>query len=106
MRRKIAQFAKALRKDTSGVILPYVTIMLVVIVGASLLAVDGARYMSLQTQMQAATDALALAGAAELNGQTGARSRATTAVTNFVSNRLSGMGINTPIQNATPVFYS
>ena len=32
--------------DTSGVILPYVTVMLVVIVGLSVLALDGARLMS------------------------------------------------------------
>ena len=42
--------------------LPYVTVMLVVIIGVSLLAVDGSRFMSLQTQMQNAADALALAG--------------------------------------------
>ena len=53
---------KSLWQDTSGIMLPYVTMMLVVIIGLSLLAVDGARYMSLQTQMQAAADALALAG--------------------------------------------
>ena len=46
------QFAKALWNDTSGIILPYVTMMLVVIVGLSVLALDGARLMSLQTQLQ------------------------------------------------------
>src|SRR5258707_6389456 len=34
--------------DTDGIILPYVTVMLVVIVGVSVLALDGSRYMSLQ----------------------------------------------------------
>jgi hypothetical protein len=41
--------------------------MLVVIVGISVLALDGARYMSLQTELQNRADALALAGAAELD---------------------------------------
>ena len=75
--KKIMRLARDLWHDASGVILPYVTLMLVVIVGLSLLALDGARYMSLQTQMQAAADAMALAGAAELNGKSGARARAT-----------------------------
>ena len=64
---------KSLWQDTSGIMLPYVTVMLVVIIGGSLLAVDGARFMSLQTQMQAAADALALAGARELNGKSDAK---------------------------------
>src|SRR6516165_10675090 len=64
--KKGTQFAKAFWDDTTGVILPYVTIMLLVIVGLSVLALDGARLMSLQTQLQNGADALALAGAAEL----------------------------------------
>ncbi len=47
--KKGTQFAGAFWNDTSGVILPYVTIMLVVMVGLSVLALDGARLMSLQT---------------------------------------------------------
>ena len=42
----------ALWADTDGVILPYVTMMLVVIIGISVLALDGARCMYLQTQLQ------------------------------------------------------
>ena len=40
---------------------PYVAVMLPVLVGFALLALDGSRRMSLQTQMQAAADSLALA---------------------------------------------
>ena len=101
---------KSLWQDTSGIILPYVTVMLVVIIGLSLLAVDGARYMSLQTQMQAAADALALAGARELNKRTlnglTPQQRATNAINNLVTNGLAGMGITTPVTASTPVFYS
>jgi Flp pilus assembly protein TadG len=68
--------------DTSGLMLPYVTVMLPVLVGFGLLALDGARYMSLQTQMQEAADALALAGARELNQQSGAQTRAIDAMAN------------------------
>ena len=59
MKDKILSLAKALYSDTSGIILPYVTLMLVAIVGIAVLALDGARYMSLQTQLQSAADALA-----------------------------------------------
>jgi Flp pilus assembly protein TadG len=57
----IAQSIKAFWGDTDGVILPYVTMMLVVVVGVSVLALDGSRYFSLQTQLQNGADALALA---------------------------------------------
>src|SRR5947199_8238620 len=74
------QFAQTLWNDTSGIILPYVTMMLVVIVGLSVLALDGARVMSLQTQLQNGADALALAGAAELDRLRDAETRGCTAI--------------------------
>ena len=77
---KIAQSIKAFWDDTDGVMLPYVTLMLVVIVGVSVLALDGSRYMSLQTQLQNGADALALAGAAELDRTPTAIERATKAI--------------------------
>ena len=72
---------RGLWTDTDGIILPYVTVLLVVIVGMSALALDGARYVSLQTQLQNGADQLALAAAAELNGQPGAIDRANAAIT-------------------------
>jgi Flp pilus assembly protein TadG len=77
---KIAASVRAFWGDTDGVILPYVTMMLVVIVGVSVLALDGSRYMSLQTQLQNGADALALAGAAELDRTPTAIERATHAI--------------------------
>jgi hypothetical protein len=86
---------------------PYVGVLLIlVIIPLVLLAVDGARYQSLQTQMQAAADAAALAGAAELNGQPGAMSRATDAINNYLSNYLSGMGTTNRVQFSAPAYYS
>jgi hypothetical protein len=83
--------------------------MLTALVGFGLLALDGARFMSLQTQMQAAADALALAGARELNQQSGAQTRAINAMANSygsatVPNTLSGMG-STPTLTYTYTFY-
>src|SRR5262249_58965061 len=78
-------FAKSFCADTQGLILPYVTMMLIVIIGVSVLALDGARYMSLQTQLQNGADALALAGAAELDRLPDARTRAVRALDNLVA---------------------
>ena len=80
MAAKIEQLVKAFWGNTDGVILPYVTVMLVVIVGVSVLALDGSRYMSLQTQLQNGADALALAGAAELDRTPTAIERANKAI--------------------------
>src|SRR5690348_7362761 len=86
--KKGTQFARAFWNDTGGVILPYVTVMLVVIVGVSVLALDGSRYMSLQTQLQNGADALALAGAAELDRTPTAIARATHAINRLITNSL------------------
>src|SRR5437016_14075872 len=91
--RRLAAGTRSLWADTEGVILPYVTIMLVVIVGVSVLALDGARVVSLQTQLQAGADALSLAGAAELDQTSSAITRANLAIDNLVTNStLPGMG--------------
>jgi uncharacterized membrane protein len=91
----LANFYRAVRSlwaDTDGVILPYVTIMLAVIVGVSVLALDGARVVSLQTQLQKGADAFALAGAAELDQTADAITRANNAIDNIVTNStLRGM---------------
>jgi Flp pilus assembly protein TadG len=89
---------------------PYVAVMLPVLVGFALLALDGSRRMSLQTQMQAAADSLALAGARELNKRPGAESRAISAMANAhapmkSSNTLFGVG-SSPTLDYTFVFYS
>src|SRR5437899_872963 len=76
--------------------------MLVVIVGFSVLALDGARYMSLQTQLQQGADALALAGAAELDKLPGARDRATAAINNILTNKtLFGTGADVNVRLAS-----
>jgi Flp pilus assembly protein TadG len=108
----MASFVSALWKDTRGVILPYVTVLLVVFIGVSLLALDGARYVSSQTQMQSDADALALAGAQELDNKTGAILRATAAINNLLSNQSFGMGVapaivlDTSAPNGGITFYS
>ena len=86
--------------DTQGVILPYVTVMLVVIIGVAVLALDGARYMELQTQLQSGADASALAAAAELDRTPTAIQRALNAINKF------GNGLNQNIKIADTKFLS
>ena len=98
--KKIMQFIKGFWSDTQGVILPYVTVMLVVIIGVAVLALDGARYMALQTQLQSGADALALAAAAELDRTPTAIDRALNAISKF------GSGPNQNIRIANTRFLS
>src|SRR6266571_4959691 len=103
---KIGPLAKRFWDDTSGVILPYVTIMLVVIVGLSVLALDGARLMSLQTQLQNGADALALAGAAELDRLPDAETRARMAIERLLTNStLFGSAASRTIKVSNIQFY-
>src|SRR5262245_2912884 len=104
---KDAQCARAFWDDTSGVILPYVTIMLVVIVGLSVLALDGARLMSLHTQLQNGADALALAGAAELDRLPDSETRAGPALERLLTNStLFGSAASRTIAVSKIEFYS
>jgi hypothetical protein len=85
--------ARQLWNDRDGVILPYVAIMLIVIFGLSALAVDASRLMTVQTQLQDAADALALAGAAELDRRPDSIIRAEAAIHDLVTNPVPGAGI-------------
>ncbi|MBV8439906.1 MAG: hypothetical protein JO312_04965, partial [Hyphomicrobiales bacterium] len=109
-RRSLIVGSRRLWGDTSGLMAPYVAVMLPVLVGFALLALDASRRMSLQTQLQAAADALALAGARELNKQPGAQARASAAMANAFAaskpaNTIFGMGWS-PTLTYSFAFYS
>jgi hypothetical protein len=74
--------------------------MLIVIIGVSVLAVDGARYMELQTRLQNEADAVALAAAAELDRTPTAIQRALNAISKF------GSGSNQNVKVANIKFLS
>jgi Flp pilus assembly protein TadG len=69
-------FLRRFLRDERGIAALYIGLSSVLLLGATALAFDLARVMSLQTELQSAADAAALAGAAELDRQTGAISRA------------------------------
>src|ERR1700730_4885075 len=81
--------------------------MLVIVVGVALLALDGARFMSLQTQLQNGADALALAGAAELDRLPDSEMRAINAINHLLTNStLFGSGSDRDVRVAGISFYS
>lgn len=75
------------RRDQHGGLAAPLALLLPVLMGFTMLAIDGGRYMNLHTSVQAGADALALAGAAELDGRPDALTRADRAVRNLVSNQ-------------------
>ncbi|CDX60915.1 conserved hypothetical protein [Mesorhizobium plurifarium] len=72
--------------DQRGIAMILVSIMLPVLVGFALLAIDMSRANGLHSDLQKGVDALALAGAAELDGNPDAITRANRAVTNLLAN--------------------
>lgn len=80
--------------DERGAALILVTVMLPVLVGFSLLAIDMSRVNNLHNDLQKAADAFALAAAAELDGQADAHTRANLALATLVQNssRFSDLG--------------
>ncbi|MFN4140911.1 pilus assembly protein TadG-related protein [Aestuariivirga sp.] len=75
----------SLHADQSGMVLIYVTLLLPVIVGFALLAVDVGRFTTLQSSLQHGSDALALAGAAELDRRPDAITRSESAMNTFIT---------------------
>ena len=73
------------RNARGGFVVP-LALTLPVLFGFAMLAIDGGRLFNLQTSLQAAADALAVAGAAELDGKLESIARANAAIANLVAN--------------------
>ncbi|KAA3448773.1 hypothetical protein C7I87_20550 [Mesorhizobium sp. SARCC-RB16n] len=76
---------RAFWNDQRGVAMLFAAILVPVLVGLSLLALDMSRANGLHNDMQKGADAYALAAAAELDGNTDAISRANRAVANLLT---------------------
>jgi Flp pilus assembly protein TadG len=85
--RRMLHLGRRLARDEGGAVLIYVSIALTVFMGFAALVIDGGRLFTLDTELQSHADALALAGAAELDGSTGAWTRANAAMANLVQNK-------------------
>ncbi len=89
LRQKFERALRKFRRDESGMALIYVTIALPVIIGFSLLAIDVGRLTTLQSSLQNGADALALAGAGELDRRPDAIVRANRAIDNLITSNQS-----------------
>ena len=84
--QKLAGIVQRFQSDARGAILVPLALALPVLFGFGMLAIDGGRYFNLQTSLQSGADALALAGAAELDAKPDSIVRANRAIDTLVSN--------------------
>lgn len=84
--RRVRAACTALARDRDGSALFYTTLSLPVLVGFAVLAIDGSRFMNLNSTLQHAADGLALAAAGELDRSPSACDRAVKALTNLIEN--------------------
>ncbi len=77
---------KSLARDTSGAVAIYIAIVAPVMLGVGALSIDLGRLMTLNTELQGAADAAALAGARELDRFPGAMEKAAAAAVAAVVN--------------------
>ncbi|MGH7249191.1 MAG: pilus assembly protein TadG-related protein, partial [Pseudomonadota bacterium] len=87
LRGKIATFAA----DHTGAVLPFVASTIIGMLAFATLATDVSRYLDLQTQLQKAADAFALAAAAELDGTPTAITRANAAISTLMAGQNSSV---------------
>src|SRR3954465_6085271 len=78
--------AYSICRNDDGAVAPPVALSLVALIAAGGIAFDYARLASMDTELQSAADQAALAGASQLDGQSGACDRARAAAAHMVSN--------------------
>ncbi len=100
-------FHTALWRDTRGAVLIYVTVGLSVLLGGAALVVDAGRLYTMNSELQAAADAFALACAAELDRGADSHTRATLAVNTLVANNdIYSQNASSGIVAQAPIFLS
>jgi Flp pilus assembly protein TadG len=102
--------ALRLLNSRDGAVAPIIALSLTALVAVGGLAFDYSRVASMDTELQSAADQAALAAATQLDGQDGARDRATAAARNLFSNLTyfandgGGTAVDVPATNIS--FYS
>lgn len=92
--------------EDKGAIAPTFAIGLFVLIGMAGISFDYARLATLDTELQTAADQAALAAASQLDGRSGAITRATNAASGLVTNKtIFGDNGGTAVAIATPTFY-
>ncbi|MDB2437950.1 Tad domain-containing protein [Hellea sp.] len=82
----IPTFFKSFAKNTGGSVAIWAAFSTPVLVGGAALSVDASRLYNMDNEMQSASDALARAGAAELDQRSDSLERSKRAIQNLVSN--------------------
>ncbi|WP_157846822.1 pilus assembly protein TadG-related protein [Sphingobium fuliginis] len=77
---------KSLLQSTGGAVAPTVALSLFALIAAGGIAFDYARLAGMDSELQSAADQAALAAASQLDGATGACSRAANAARNLIAN--------------------
>ena len=85
-RASVKRSLRAFRRDQRGAVAVWAVLIAPPLLGVAALAVDLSRIYSAQAEMQTAADALARAGAFELDGSSTAITRANRAIDNLVAN--------------------
>ncbi len=83
---KRARGLRSLWRDRRGAVTIYVVISMPMLLGIGALSIDLGRLMSVNTELQSAADAAAMAGAVELDQKLGARDRARATAAGAVAN--------------------
>ncbi len=100
---RLKKFWTDLHADKSGIAVAYIGIAIPVLIGFSLLAIDVGRMSTLQSSLQHGADALALAGAGELDRSPTAITRANRAIANLVTTNQSLFATTVVTINASNV---
>ncbi|MEO6255888.1 MAG: pilus assembly protein TadG-related protein [Sphingomicrobium sp.] len=102
MKRSVSEFCR----NADGAVAPTVALSLIALFAAAGIGFDYARLVNMDTEIQDAADHAALAAATQLDGGTGAQTRATTAAQSLITNRTRFATGATPIGIASVTFYS
>ena len=86
-RKSVIPTFKSLASDLSGAFAVWAALFAPVLISAAALSVDAARMYNLDQELQSAADALARAGAAELDQRSDSITRSDRAIANLVSNK-------------------
>lgn len=99
---------RRLLKAERAAVAPTIGLSLFALIGVGGIAFDYARLAAMDSELQNAADQAALAAASQLDGDSGARTRATGAAQNLIENytRMSNDGDGTGITVPTITFYS
>ena len=102
------RWARQFWKDDRAAVAPTIALALAALIGLGGLAFDYARMAGMETELQNAADQAALAAASQLDGQDGARSRATQAAQDLVANLtyFANDDEGTAIDVPSVIFYS